>query len=53
MLSERQDLILSAVVRSYLDTGRPVGSKAIVQEAHMDWGPSTVRSELAALETAG
>lgn len=53
MLSERQDLILSAVVRSYLDTGRPVGSKAIVQETSMDWGPSTVRSELAALEASG
>lgn len=53
MLSERQDLILSAVVRSYLDSGRPVGSKAIVQAAHMEWGPSTVRTELAALESAG
>jgi len=53
MLSERQVLILGLVVDAYLDTGRPVGSKAIVESAELSWGPSTVRSELAALEAAG
>ncbi|MGB0120712.1 MAG: heat-inducible transcriptional repressor HrcA [Solirubrobacterales bacterium] len=53
MLSERQELILGLVVDAYLDTGRPVGSKAIVESAELSWGPSTVRSELAALEAAG
>jgi heat-inducible transcriptional repressor len=53
MLSERQELILRLVVEAYLDTGRPVGSKAIVESAELSWGPSTVRAELAALEAAG
>ncbi len=53
MLSQRQELILGLVVDAYLDTGRPVGSKAIVESAELSWGPSTVRAELAALETAG
>jgi len=53
MLSERQELILGLVVDAYLDTGRPVGSKAIVESAELSWGPSTVRAELAALEAGG
>jgi heat-inducible transcriptional repressor len=53
MLSERQDTILGLVVEAYLETGRPVGSKAIVESSGLGWAPSTVRSELAALETAG
>lgn len=52
MLSQRQELILGVVVDTYLDTGRPVGSKAIVESAELSWGPSTVRAELAALEAA-
>jgi heat-inducible transcriptional repressor len=53
MLSERQELILGVVVDDYLASGRPVGSKAIVESAELAWGPSTVRSELAALEAGG
>ncbi|HTU13912.1 MAG TPA: heat-inducible transcriptional repressor HrcA [Solirubrobacterales bacterium] len=53
MLSERQELILGLLVDAHLDTGRPVGSKAIVENAELSWGPSTVRAELAALEAAG
>ena len=53
MLTSRQELILSRVVDAYLESGKPVGSKAIAEEADMEWGPSTVRAELAALEDAG
>jgi heat-inducible transcriptional repressor len=53
MLSVRQEMILRRVVDAYLESGRPVGSKAIADEADMEWGPSTVRAELAALEDAG
>jgi len=51
MLSERQELVLRRVVEDYLDQGAPVGSKAL--SAGFEWGPSTIRSELAALEEAG
>jgi heat-inducible transcriptional repressor len=53
MLSERQELILRLVVDAYLASGKPVASKPIAEEAEVEWGPSTVRSELAALEAAG
>jgi heat-inducible transcriptional repressor len=53
MLSERQQRILKLVVDSYLRDGRPVGSRAIAARDEIEWSPSTVRGELAALETAG
>ena len=53
MLSERQELILRLVVEGYLDTARPVPSKEVAERPEIEWGPSTVRAELAALEAAG
>jgi transcriptional regulator of heat shock response len=53
MLSERQELILKLVVDAYLVSGKPVASKPIAEEEQIEWGASTVRAELAALEAAG
>jgi heat-inducible transcriptional repressor len=53
VLSERQEQILELAVEAYLETGSPVGSKSIAERDDVEWGPSTVRSELAALEGAG
>jgi heat-inducible transcriptional repressor len=53
MLSQRQELILQLVVDAYLASGRPVASKPIAEMGEVEWGPSTVRTELAALEAAG
>ena len=53
MLSERQEQILGLAVEAYLKTGTPVGSRAIAERTDFDWGPSTVRAELAALEREG
>ncbi|MGE5527306.1 MAG: heat-inducible transcriptional repressor HrcA [Methanosarcina sp.] len=53
MLSERQELILRLVVDAYLASARPVPSKEVAERPEVDWGPSTVRAELAALEAAG
>jgi heat-inducible transcriptional repressor len=52
-LTERQERILTLVVDSYLKSARPVGSRAIAGRDEIEWGASTVRSELAALEQAG
>src|SRR5215211_3575898 len=52
-LTDRQQRVLMLVVGSYLDSGRPVGSRAIATRNEIEWSPSTVRSELAALEQAG
>jgi heat-inducible transcriptional repressor len=53
VLSERQELILRLVVDAYLGSGRPVPSKEVAEQPEIEWGPSTVRAELAALEAAG
>jgi heat-inducible transcriptional repressor len=51
MLTPRQELILRKVVDGYLADGFPVGSKALA--ADVEWGPSTIRNELAMLEEHG
>jgi heat-inducible transcriptional repressor len=51
MLSERQELVLRKVVEEYLEDGVPVASKALA--ADVEWGPSTIRHELASLEDLG
>ncbi len=53
MLTERQELVLRLIVDSYLKSGKPVGSKAVAEHPEIEWGPSTVRAELASLEQAG
>ncbi len=53
MLSPRQELILRLVVDAYLASAQPVPSKEIADAPEVEWGPSTVRAELAALEAAG
>jgi heat-inducible transcriptional repressor len=53
VLSERQQRILGLVVESYLDSGKPVGSKALASRSELDWSASTVRAELAELESGG
>src|SRR6476469_4135100 len=52
-LSSRRREILRRVVEEHVATGQPVGSKALVERAGMDVSSSTVRSELAELETMG
>ncbi len=53
MLTPRQDFILSKVVEEYLTGGQPVSSKAIATSPEVDYGPSTIRNELAMLEEHG
>jgi heat-inducible transcriptional repressor len=52
-LSHRQLEILTRVVEEHVGTGQPVGSKYLVERAAMGVSSSTVRSELAELETLG
>jgi heat-inducible transcriptional repressor len=51
MLTDRQELVLRMVVEGYLEAGLPVASKLLSE--HVEWGPSTVRHELANLEECG
>lgn len=52
-LSPRKREILRRVVEEYVATGQPVGSRALVARSGLRVSPSTVRSELAELETLG
>ena len=51
MLTQRQELVLRKLVDEYLVAGAPVGSKSL--SAGVEWGPSTIRNELASLEDMG
>jgi heat-inducible transcriptional repressor len=51
VLTERQELVLRKLVEEYLEGGAPVGSKALA--TGVQWGPSTIRHELANLEELG
>ena len=53
MLTKRQELILQCVVDEHLESGKPVGSKALATKKEIIWSASTVRAELSALELAG
>ena len=53
MLTKRQELILQCVVDEHLESGKPVGSKALATKKKIIWSASTVRAELSALEGAG
>jgi len=52
-LTPRQQEILRRVVQEYVTTGVPVGSKSLVQRWSMSVSASTVRNELAELESQG
>jgi heat-inducible transcriptional repressor len=53
MLTERQKLILALVVREYVESTQPVGSKRLVEVYHLNFSPATIRNEMAALTEAG
>jgi heat-inducible transcriptional repressor len=52
-LTPRQQEILRRVVEEYVATGQPVGSKTLVEKSGLTASASTVRAELAELETLG
>ena len=52
-ISDRKRDILRRVVEEHVATGEPVGSKTLVQRSGLSVSPSTVRSELAQLESLG
>ncbi len=52
-LTERKREILRRVVAEYIATGEPVGSKSLVERSGLPVSASTVRNELAELESLG
>ena len=52
-LSLRQQHVLWATVRHYVDTAEPVGSKALVAEYDFKASPATIRNAMGFLEKSG
>jgi len=52
-LTERQEKILGLVVRHYIETGTPAGSKTLVEKHELGVSSATVRNEFAALTELG
>ncbi|MDD5382142.1 MAG: heat-inducible transcriptional repressor HrcA [Candidatus Margulisbacteria bacterium] len=52
-LDERKKRILEAIVRDYLHTAEPVGSRTIWRSYMPDLSPATIRNEMADLEAMG
>lgn len=51
--AERQRDVLQFIVRSYIDTALPVGSKHLVDKYRMKYSAATVRNDMATLENMG
>lgn len=52
-LDERQRQVLTAVIREYLETAEPVGSRAVAQRYGFGLSPATIRNVMADLEDLG
>ncbi len=53
ILNDREQLILQAVVHTYIVTAEPVGSRTLVERYDLDLSSATVRHVMAELEEAG
>ena len=51
MLTDRQEMILRAIVRDYTNNGVPVGSKALVEQLPVHVSSATIRNKMAVLES--
>ena len=52
-LTERKQKILQAIIKNYLDTGEPVGSRTISKYTDLNLSSATIRNEMADLEELG
>ncbi|MBQ4274962.1 MAG: heat-inducible transcription repressor HrcA [Lachnospiraceae bacterium] len=52
-LDERKTVILQAIIKNYLETGEPVGSRTISKYTDLNLSSATIRNEMADLEELG
>jgi len=53
MLSERQRMILSAIIDDYVRSAEPIGSRSISKRGDVAFSPATIRNEMSDLEEMG
>ena len=52
-LDDRKIKIMQAIIRNYLETGEPVGSRTISKYTDLNLSSATIRNEMADLEELG
>ena len=52
-LSNRQKLILKAIIEEYVASGEPVGSKVLTEKPYLAFSSATLRADMAYLELVG
>ena len=52
-LTERKLIILRAIIKNYLETGEPVGSRTLSKYTQLNLSSATIRNEMADLEDLG
>ena len=52
-LSDRQRNLLLIIIRDYIDSAQPVGSKRLVEHFHLDLSSATIRNEMGVLTELG
>lgn len=52
-LDERKTIILQSIIKTYLETGEPVGSRTISKYTDLNLSSATIRNEMADLEELG
>jgi heat-inducible transcriptional repressor len=52
-LSDREQIVLEAVIRSYVETAEPAGSRTVVRRFNLGISPATVRNTMSDLEEKG
>lgn len=52
-LTERQKLILALIIRDYIETAQPIGSRYLVENYNLNVSSATVRNDMLALSETG
>ncbi len=52
-LTERQKLILALIIRDYIETAQPIGSRHLVENYNLNVSSATVRNDMLALSETG
>src|SRR5215510_12330836 len=52
-LSDRQKTLLLLLIKDYIESAQPVGSKRLAEHYHLNFSSATIRNEMAALTEMG
>lgn len=52
-LSERQKTLLLLLIKDYIESAQPIGSKRLAEHYHLNYSSATIRNEMAALTEMG